>query len=55
MNETLIDSLRYVLQNMRLQQGDMAKVQADIVASAIAEIETLNCRIENLKARSRNA
>ncbi|MFY8201185.1 MAG: hypothetical protein ACOVLE_10965 [Pirellula staleyi] len=50
MNKTLIDSLRYVLQNMRLQQGDMAKVQADIVASAIVEIETLNCRIEELES-----
>ena len=49
MNETLIDNLRYVLQNMRLQKGDMAKIQADIVAQAISEIDLMGCRIEELQ------
>ena len=49
MNNTLIDNLRYVLQNMRLQKGDMAKVQADIVAQAISEIDIMGCRIEELQ------
>ncbi len=49
MNQTLIDNLRYVLQNMRLQPGDMAKVQADIVAQAIIEIDLMGCRIEELQ------
>jgi hypothetical protein len=48
-NQTLIDNLRYVLQNMRLQPGDMAKVQADIVAQAIIEIDLMGCRIEELQ------
>ena len=47
MNQTLIDNLRYVLQNMRLQKGKMAKVQADIVAQAISEIELMSCRIKD--------
>ena len=51
MNQTLIDNLRYVLQNMRIQPGDMAKVQADIVAQAIGEIESMGCRIEELQAK----
>ena len=49
MNQTLIDNLRYVLQNMRLQKGDMAKVQADIVAQAISEIELIGCRIKYMQ------
>ena len=50
-NQTLIDNLRFVLQNMRLQPGDMAKVQADIVAQAIGEILSMGCRIEELQHR----
>lgn len=50
MSRMVIDNLRYVLQNMRLQHGEIAKVQADMVAQAIIEIETLNCRIEELKS-----
>ena len=49
MNQTLIDNLRYVLQNMRLQPGDMAKVQADIVAQAISEIGLMQSKIEELQ------
>ena len=49
MNQTLIDNLRYVLQNMRLQSGDMAKVQADIVAQAIIEIGLMQNKIEELQ------
>lgn len=49
MNNTLIDNLRYVLQNMRLQKGDMAKVQADIVAQAISEIGLMQSKIEELQ------
>ena len=49
MNQTLIDNLRYVLQNMRLQKGDLAKVQADIVAQAIIEIDLMGCRIADLE------
>ena len=49
MNQTLIDNLRYVLQNMRLQPGDMAKVQADIVAQAIIEIGLMQSKIEELQ------
>lgn len=50
MNQTLIiDNLRYVLQNMRLQTGDMAKVQADIVAQAIIEIGLMQSKIEELQ------
>ena len=49
MNQTLIDNLRYVLQNMRLQKGEIAKVQADIVAQAISEIELMSCRIKDLE------
>ena len=51
MNQTLIDNLRYVLQNMRLQKGDMAKVQADTVAQAIIEIELMGGHIEELQAK----
>ena len=47
MNDTLIDNLRYVLQNMRLKKGDMAKVQSDIVAQAISEIMRLNAKIDD--------
>jgi ubiquinone biosynthesis protein UbiJ len=36
---------------MRLQTGDIAKVQADIVAQAIIEIEVMGCRIEELGDR----
>ena len=53
MNQTLIDNLRYVLQNMRLQKGEMAKVQADIVAQSIEEIKTLDCKIIAMKERIR--
>lgn len=49
MNQTLIDNLRYVLQNMRLQHGDMAKVQADIVAQAIIEIGLMQSKITDLE------
>lgn len=49
MNQTLIDNLRYVLQNMRLQPGEIAKVQADIVAQAIIEIGLMQCKIEELQ------
>ena len=49
MNETLIDDLRYVLQIMRLQTGDLAKVQADIVAQAIIELGLMSCKIEELE------
>ena len=50
-NQKLIDNLRYVLQNMRTQPGDMAKVQADIVAQAITEIENQQSHIKRLLAR----
>ena len=53
MNQTLIDNLRYVLQNMRLQKGEMAKVQADIVSQSIEEIKTLDCKIIAMKERIR--
>ena len=49
MNQTLIDDLRYVLQIMRLQTGDLAKVQADIVAQAIIELGLMSCNIEELE------
>lgn len=49
MNQTLIDNLRYVLQNMRLQPGELAKVQADIVAQAIIEIGLMQSKIEELQ------
>jgi hypothetical protein len=49
MSKTVLDGLRFVLQNMRLQQGDMAKIQADIVYQAIVEIETLDQHIEKLE------
>ena len=49
MNQTLIDNLRYVLQNMQLQPGDTAKVQADIVAQAIIEIGLMQTKIEKLQ------
>jgi len=48
-NQTLIDNLRYVLQNMRLQPGDMAKVQADIVAGAMLELVCMDAKIEELQ------
>jgi hypothetical protein len=51
MSKTVLDGLRFVLQNMRLQEGQMAKVQADIVAQAIIEIETLDQHIEKLETR----
>ena len=53
MNQTLIDNLRYVLQNMRLQTGDMAKVQADIVASAMLELVCMDAKIEELQNKLR--
>ena len=49
MSRTVLDGLRFVLQNMRLQQGDMAKIQADIVAQAIIEIEALDQHVEKLE------
>ena len=51
MSRAVLDGLRYVLQNMRLQPGDMAKVQADIVAQAIVEIETLDKHIEHMESK----
>lgn len=50
MSKTVLDGLRFVLQNMRLQPGDIAKVQADIVAQAIIEIEILECQIAELES-----
>lgn len=56
MSKTVLDGLRYVLQNMRLQEGQMAKVQADIVAQAIIEIETLkSLNSLNLSTRSKRS
>jgi hypothetical protein len=52
MSKTVIDGLRFVLQNMRLQTGDMAKVQADIVAQAIIELEMAHEHIEKLESYS---
>jgi hypothetical protein len=49
MSKTVLEGLRFVVQNMRLQEGQMAKVQADIVAQAIVEIETLDKHIERLE------
>ena len=54
MSKTVLDDLRYVLQNMRLQEGQMAKVQADIVAQAIVEIETLDKHIEEMSSGFRD-
>jgi len=48
MSEIVIDGLRLVLQNLRLQDGAMAKVQADYVANAIKEIERLNAKVEEM-------
>lgn len=50
MSKTVLDGLRYVLQNMRLQEGQMAKVQADIVAQAIVELEMANNHIKKLES-----
>lgn len=50
MSKTVLDGLRYVLQNMRLQEGQMAKVQADIVAQAIVELEMAQNHIEKLES-----
>lgn len=52
MSKTVLDGLRFVLQNMRLQPGDMAKVQADIVAQAIIELEMLETKLEQLEFHS---
>lgn len=49
MNQTLQGNLRYVLQNMRLQPGELAKVQADIVAQAMIEIGLMQSKIEELQ------
>ena len=49
MNQTLIDNLRYVLQNMRLQKGEIAKVQADIVAQAMVELGAMGRKIADLE------
>ena len=54
MSKTVLDGLRYVLQNMRLQEGQMAKVQADIVAQAMVEIETLDKHIDELSSGFRD-
>ena len=51
MSKTVLEGLRFVLQNMRLQEGQMAKVQADIVAQAIVEIETLDKHIEQMESK----
>lgn len=50
MSKTVLDGLRYVLQNMRLQEGQMAKVQADIVAQAIVELEIAHNHIKKLES-----
>ena len=50
MSKTVIDGLKFVLQNMRLQPGEIAKVQADIVQQAIIEIESLDQHIEKLES-----
>ena len=50
MSKTVLEGLRFVLQNMRLQEGQMAKVQADIVAQAIVELEMVDKKVEELEA-----
>lgn len=49
MSKPVLDGLRFVLQNMRLQPGEIAKVQADIVSQAIVEIEALDRHIDKLE------
>ncbi len=50
MSKTIIDGLRFVLQNMRLQSGEMAKVQADIVEQAIVEMELVERKLNELES-----
>ena len=48
MSDMTIDGLNVVLQNLRLQDGAMAKVQADYVENAIKEIERLNAKVDEM-------
>jgi hypothetical protein len=48
MSETVIDGLKSVLQNVRLQAGEVWQLQAQYVWDAILEISKLNLRIQEL-------
>jgi len=50
-SETIVDGLKYVLQNVRLQSGDIWQKQVNIVNESITEITRLNARVKELEAK----